>query len=70
MFTTIENKIINIKEIRNVEIFKETYAKSSVTVYFKDGAYVCFGARTHEQSKEIFDQISLCCQTYSMRKFS
>lgn len=70
MFITIENKILNIEEIRNVELFKETYAKSAVNVYFKDGTWVGFGARTHEQSKEIFDQISHCCQTCSIRKSS
>ena len=65
MFILIENHIININEIRNIELCDIGYGKANICVHFRNTEdTVVFSHRSKADAAEIFKILTEACATY------
>ena len=68
MFIRIENQIINIEEIRNIIMFKDTRENSWIQIHFKNtNESTSFSSRPNKEAQKIIDTLAEACLSYSKK---
>lgn len=68
MFIRIENQIINIEEIRNIAMLKDTGENSWIQIHFKNTTEsTSFSSRPNKEAQKIIDTLAEACLSYSKK---
>ena len=68
MFIRIENQIINIEEIRNIAMLKDTRENSWIQIRFKNTTEsTSFSSRPNKEAQKIIDTLAEACLSYSKK---
>lgn len=64
MFITIKNHIININEIRNIELCDIGHRKANIYIYFRNTENtIVFSQLSEIEADEIFENLAKACAT-------